>query len=118
MSEMNEKMDFDGLMRNHFSERCEPPPEVRSLLNERLPAVSKRRDIRLCWAVTACAFFFSAAALYALSMLTDNGYLIFACAVYIAFSLFGSSALIFVCQINESLNIKNTGRNENAVSFY
>lgn len=99
--------NLDEALHSYFSGRCEPPNEIKALLNAKLLAANQRRDIRLCCAIMLFAVVFSAIIMLALWVFAGNGVIILTCGAYLTFSLFGGVVIILACQINKETNIRN-----------
>jgi hypothetical protein len=112
---MSDKLD--EAMKSYFSDRQEPPSEIKEALRDKLNAANNRREIKLCWAVIAYTVILAALFTFGVRIFTGSGFMTFICAFYFMLLSFSGAAIILVCQVG-GINIKNIKLNRREFKCY
>jgi len=93
---------LDEVLKNHFSGRIQPPPEIKLAVAAQLNTAKNMKVSfvpRWIWSVVAYDFILSAAILSALWMLFGQSLIMYVAAVFVGLSLMSAVVVVTVTQL-------------------
>jgi len=92
----------DEMLKNYFSGRSQPSPEVKAALNQKILIAAQKRESKWIWVITLYAVIFSAALAFAVWVVTGSEVFVFIFSIFIFVSAVSSVIITIVCQKERS----------------